>query len=83
MDRIYRRLKARNGGKGMPEHKLPLMMVGVWLFALGLIMYGWTAEKHVHWIVPDIGATIFSCGNMLCFLTIQNVRIMFRPNPPP
>lgn len=31
---------------------------------VGLFIYGWTTEKHVHWIVPMIGVVIFTAGLM-------------------
>jgi hypothetical protein len=31
---------------------------------VGLFIYGWTAEKGVHWIVPMIGVVIFTAGLM-------------------
>jgi hypothetical protein len=41
---------------------------------VGLFIYGWTTQYHVHWIVPMIGVVIFSSGLM---------GIMVRPQPPP
>jgi hypothetical protein len=29
---------------------------------IGMIIYGWTAERHVFWLVPDIGIAIFAFG---------------------
>lgn len=74
MDHIYRKLRARNGGHSIPEHKLPLSVLGGALLVAGLIIYGWGAEKKVHWIVPNLGAMLFSLGSMLCFLSFMNVR---------
>lgn len=71
VDIIYRRLTARNGGVRQPEFKLPVFMVGVILFPIGLILYGFSAQYHVFWLVPDIGACIFAFGNFLCMLTLQ------------
>ena len=34
-------------------------------------MYGWSAQAHTHWIVPDIGAAIFSLGVIISFQSIQ------------
>lgn len=31
---------------------------------IGLFIYGWTADKMVHWIVPMIGVVIFTAGLM-------------------
>lgn len=70
-DRIYRILKARNGGVGKPEFRVPLMIPGAILVPIGLFMYGWSAEARTHWIVPDIGAAIFSAGVIIGFQCIQ------------
>lgn len=31
---------------------------------IGLFLYGWTIQYHVHWIVPMIGVVIFAFGLM-------------------
>lgn len=30
----------------------------------GMIIYGWSAENKVFWIVPDIGIAIFCLGTV-------------------
>ncbi|KAG8894101.1 hypothetical protein FRB99_001520, partial [Tulasnella sp. 403] len=72
LDLIYRRLKDRNGGVGTPEMRMPLMMLTTITLPVGLIIYGWTAQHHVVWIVPDIGACIFTAGIIGSFLPIQS-----------
>ena len=63
LDRIYKHLKeTRGNGVGQPEYRLPLLLPGALLLPIGLIWYGWTAQKHLHWIMPDIGAAIFGVG---------------------
>lgn len=74
MDKIYLYLRARNGGESVPEHKLPLSLSGGLFLVVGMIIYGWAAEKHFHWIVPNIGAFLFAFGNIQCFLSFMNVR---------
>lgn len=54
-DRIWARLKAKNAGETRPEYRVPMMIPGVVLMPVGLLWYGWAAEKRLHWIVPDIG----------------------------
>lgn len=71
VDIFYRKLTARNGGVRQPEYKLPAFMIGVVLFPIGLIMYGFSAQWHVFWLVPDIGAAIFAFGNFICMLALQ------------
>ncbi|KAJ6142454.1 hypothetical protein N7471_001907 [Penicillium samsonianum] len=71
-DRIYRRLKARNNGVGKPEFRFPLLFVGAFFIPCGLFIYGWTAQKHCHWIAPNIGAVLFGTGTIVAFQCIQN-----------
>lgn len=70
-DRIYRRLKQRNGGIGRSEFRTPLMVPGSILVPVGLFIYGWSAQYHTHWIVPNIGAVIFASGVIIGFQCIQ------------
>ena len=55
IDAIWARLKARNGGVTKPENRVPLMVPGSLLIPIGLLVYGWAAEKRTHWVVPDLG----------------------------
>jgi multidrug resistance protein len=65
MDRLWEYHKARSGENTAPEYRVPLMIPGAVLIPLGLLLYGWTAERHTHWIVPDIAIGIFGCGIIL------------------
>jgi multidrug resistance protein len=66
-DKIYKALKKRNNGVGKPEFRVPLMIPGALLVPIGLFCYGWSAQAHTHWIVPNIGAAIFSAGTIIGF----------------
>lgn len=55
LDIIYRKLRERNGGIGVPEFRLPLIYIASVFLPFGLLMYGWSAERHLHWIFVDIG----------------------------
>ncbi|WFD23985.1 hypothetical protein MEQU1_002682 [Malassezia equina] len=81
-DKIYHQLRMKYGKvvdgndspealKGVPEHRLPLLIPSLILVPIGLVVYGWPAEKHVHWIVPDIGLAIYGIGFMASFMVIQ------------
>jgi hypothetical protein len=74
-DRIYRRLKARNNGVGKPEFRVPLLFVGAFFIPCGLFIYGWTAQKHCHWIAPNIGAVLFGTGTIVAFQCIQTYMV--------
>ncbi|KAJ5563999.1 hypothetical protein N7513_000241 [Penicillium frequentans] len=70
-DRTYRHLKARNNDTGKPEYRLPLLAITMICVPAGLFIYGWTAQTHQHWIAPNIGACLFSVGNMMTFQCMQ------------
>ncbi|KAJ5771190.1 uncharacterized protein N7511_003241 [Penicillium nucicola] len=74
-DRIYRHLKARNGGVGRPEFRVPLMFIGAFFIPSGLFIYGWTAQEHCHWIAPNIGAVLFGTGTIIAFQCIQTYMV--------
>lgn len=44
---------------------MPLLAVTAIFVPIGLLVYGWTADHRVFWLVPDIGIGIFAIGN--CF----------------
>jgi len=75
LDLIYKKLKARNGGVGTPEMRMPLMMITSAALPAGLLIYGWSAQHHVVWIVPDIGASLMAAGIMGSFLPIQGYLV--------
>ncbi|PGG99985.1 hypothetical protein AJ79_08347 [Helicocarpus griseus UAMH5409] len=71
MDRIYIRLKARYNHPGRPEFRIPLMLPGGLLVPIGLMTYGWTAQPHIHWIVPNIASAVFATGLIIGFQCAQ------------
>lgn len=70
-DRYLARQKAKRGGVSKPEDRLPPLVIGSFLFPIGLFWYGWTAEYRVHWIVPIIGTSFCGVGILAVFLPIQ------------
>ncbi|EPE24116.1 MFS general substrate transporter [Glarea lozoyensis ATCC 20868] len=54
-----------------PEYRLPIMVYGAILIPIGLIIYGWTAEKTDAWIAPIIGTAIVGTGMMATFIPTQ------------
>lgn len=60
-----------------PEDRLPLLITipGSLTFSVGLFIYGWTLEEHVHWIAPQIGTAITGFGSILIFIGIQTYLI--------
>ncbi|KAF2963543.1 hypothetical protein GQX73_g10037 [Xylaria multiplex] len=76
MDWTYQYLRERDGAAGVggklpagkPEYRVPYMIPGILLMPSGLFWYGWSAQRHYHWIVVDIGAAVFTMGS---FITAQ------------
>lgn len=81
VDWNYRRLKQQNGGVGVPEFKLPLLLLTGILMPIGLVLYGWAVQYHLHWIVPDIGIFILAAGSrvthFLCPLYLADAITLY------
>ncbi|KAJ7452836.1 MFS general substrate transporter [Mycena latifolia] len=72
LTRVYLYLKAKNGGIGVPEMRLPLLMVSATTLPIGLLIYGWSVQAHAFWLLPDLGVFIYSIGigaNWTCIQT--------------
>lgn len=65
LDRTYRYMSKRNGGRGTPEHRIPYLVPGMVLMPVGLFWYGWSAEHTLHWVMVDIGAVVFTLGSFV------------------
>ncbi|KAK4920756.1 hypothetical protein LTR49_011659 [Elasticomyces elasticus] len=74
-DWLYARLKRRNNGVGVPEFRVPVMMVCGILLPAGFLWYGWSAEARLHWIMPDIGAGILAAATICGYYAIQTYII--------
>jgi len=62
----YLKAQAEKEGQGMkPEYRLQPLPVGAILLPVGFFIYGWTAEYHVHWIVPLLGTAIIGVANLM------------------
>jgi hypothetical protein len=70
VDRIYKTLKARNDNIGKPEFRMPSLAIGSVTSTIGLFWYGWSIG-NTHWIMPNIGALIFTAGTISCLQGMQ------------
>jgi hypothetical protein len=64
-DRLVKR-HLQGGERHRPEIRLTpwfTLPAGITL-PIGLFLYGWTIQYHVHWIVPMLGVVIFAFGLM-------------------
>ena len=84
-DKIVVKMTEKHGVR-KPEYRLPLMICAHALIPIGLLWYGWSADKHVHWynltetflidrIVPIIGSGFFSAGVLGTFMPISTYLI--------
>ena len=75
-DKVIKKVQSE-GKAPQPEQRLDLTLTvpTALLLPLGLIMYGWTAEKHLHWIVPMIGTGIMGFGMIGIFMVIQTYLV--------
>jgi hypothetical protein len=75
-DRFLKRVEA--SGKGIrPEDRLPFLITipsGLSI-PIGLIIYGWTTDRHVHWIVPMIATGITGFGMIGLVMCIQTYLV--------
>ncbi|EFQ27234.1 hypothetical protein CGRA01v4_04287 [Colletotrichum graminicola] len=65
-DRMAASLLLKRGTR-TPELRLTLMSYCVLLIPTGILLYGWTVEKTIFWLVPMTGTALFGVGVMLLF----------------
>ncbi|CDO72952.1 hypothetical protein BN946_scf185007.g6 [Trametes cinnabarina] len=75
LDKVYVMLKKRNNGQGEPEFRLVTVMPATLVIPAGLLISGWGAQEHVHWIVPDIGYALIGAGMVVTFQGMQTYVI--------
>lgn len=61
-DKVLVILAKRNGGEKKPEYRLPVMLWGSLLLPVGLLGFGWGAERGVSWGVPMVGNVVAGVG---------------------
>jgi MFS family permease len=71
IDRIYVKLKEANGGKGQPEFRLPLVIVGGFSLPIMVAIYGWIAQ--LRYPLPVLLASVAAMGfaMLLAFLPLM------------
>ncbi|KAH6616085.1 major facilitator superfamily domain-containing protein [Chaetomium sp. MPI-SDFR-AT-0129] len=72
---LYNKAYHAAGNRAVPERRLPPMMLGSVLFAGGQFLVGWTAEPHVHWIVPCIALVMMGTGFFTIFQAALNYLV--------
>lgn len=71
----YAKLITANGGKPLPEQRLPLMMAVGWLMPAGIFVFAWTNSPNIHWIAPFIGISMMGAGFFVIFQGCLNYLV--------
>ncbi|KAI9372092.1 major facilitator superfamily domain-containing protein [Aspergillus egyptiacus] len=74
-DKIYRHMKLKRNNEGVPEFRLPAMLVGSAFIPVGLFWYGWSVQAQLHWVMPNVGIVLFSFGAIMCLQCMQTYVI--------
>ncbi|KAL8869865.1 MAG: hypothetical protein Q9174_003948 [Haloplaca sp. 1 TL-2023] len=73
-DKIVKYL-SRKTGEMKPEYRLPPMIPGAFVVPIGLFLYGWTAERSTHWILPIIGTGFVGLGLLATFMPVSTYLV--------
>lgn len=72
MDYLYRRIQSGDPDPvPRPESRIILTFLGSALVPIGLLIYGWTAQFHVHWLAVDIGTFVYMFGGQIAGMPLQ------------
>ncbi|KAH7396290.1 putative MFS multidrug transporter [Pyrenochaeta sp. MPI-SDFR-AT-0127] len=74
-DRLLKHLAEKSGGERKPEYRLPPLLISCVTIPIGLIWYGWTAQKRLHWILPLIGTGFVGVGQIATFMPVVTYLI--------
>ncbi|KAM0717760.1 hypothetical protein Q7P37_006092 [Cladosporium fusiforme] len=69
MDSVYQRLTKEGA---FPEARIPYLAASGTILPAGLLLYGWTAEYKIFWVVPDIGLFLVGLGILAPLAAIQH-----------
>ena len=71
----YARAIAKNKGRAVPEARLPPMIIGGWLFVIGLFWFSWTANPKFHWAISTVATTFIGAGFNVIFQQCINFLV--------
>ncbi|TCD67964.1 hypothetical protein EIP91_011765 [Steccherinum ochraceum] len=58
-----------------PEFRMPAMQFGMLIVPAGLLIFGWTAEAELHFMLPLFGAGVFAFGMLMTYICIQTYLV--------
>ncbi|KAL0936843.1 major facilitator superfamily transporter [Colletotrichum truncatum] len=75
MDAVYQRLKHRygieEGQSGLPEFRIPLMIPFSLLSPFGILLFAWSAQMKMHFLIPNIGIAITIGSSMVSYQCVS------------
>ncbi|GAA86886.1 bicyclomycin resistance protein [Aspergillus luchuensis IFO 4308] len=71
----YAKAVMDNGGKAVPEARLPPLVLGVIFLPTGLFWLGWTAAPKFSWVLPTVGGVFVGAGHNIIFQQCINYLI--------
>lgn len=75
-DYIFVHSAEKHGGELEPEGRFGTSTwVGAIMYPLGILVYGWTVEKGLFVIVPEVGTFFLGLGMMIVFTTVTTYLI--------
>ena len=75
IDTVFNRLTKKNGGKALPEYRLPLANIGSALIPASLFAFAWLVEYRVHWVASIAATYFYGVGQVVVFNSVQNYYI--------
>lgn len=75
IDTVFNKLTEKNGGKSLPEYRLPLANIGSVLIPVGLFWFAWSVEYRLHWAVAVAATYVYGIGQVMILNTVQNYYI--------
>ncbi|KAK9424306.1 putative SpoC [Seiridium unicorne] len=64
-----------NGGKVIPEQRLPMMIVGGCILPVGLFIFAWTSHPSTHWSGMVVGSIPVGMGMYMIFVQCFNYLV--------
>lgn len=81
-DRVFQKRSVKRGASN-PQDRLAIMLFEVLLIAFGILVYGWSAQAHMHWVIPLLGANITIIGASGTIVSLQQyLTDYFGPHVP-
>ncbi|OAL43343.1 MFS general substrate transporter [Pyrenochaeta sp. DS3sAY3a] len=58
-----------------PEYRLVFMAYFTFVLPVGFFWYGWSADRHAHWIVPILGTGLIGIGSLFIIMPAQTYLV--------